>query len=203
MNCPGLSSDASYRQILVVALALNAAMAIIEIAASFYAGSVALQADALDFLGDAANYAVGLAVLGLAAHWRARAAMGKGMVMTVFGMWVAGNTAWHAISGNVPQSTLMGAIGGLALVVNLAVALLLFRHRHGDSNRLSVWLCTRNDAFANIAVILAAGAVSLTGSRWPDIAVAAAIAVLALTSAMRVMRQAETELRGTRGAAAQ
>lgn len=198
-SCHAPHADPAYRQVLWIALALNAAMFFVEAAASLVAGSVSLQADALDFLGDAGNYALGLAVLGLALHWRARAAIGKGVVMGAFGLWVAANTLWHAFNGAVPRPDLMGGIGLLALAVNLSVAALLFRHRKGDSNRMSVWLCTRNDAIANVAVILAGFGVWLTRSHWPDIAVAAVIAALGLSGAWQVIRQANGELRnGTR-----
>jgi Co/Zn/Cd efflux system component len=155
---------------------------------------VSLQADALDFLGDAANYVVGLAVLGRALRWRARAAMAKGGAMAAFGLWVAGNALIHAVAGDVPRFDLMGGIALLALGVNLGVALLLFRHRDGDSNRMSVWLCTRNDALSNIAVMFAGAAVWATGSHWPDIVVAAAVAGLGLTSAWKVIAAAHAEL---------
>lgn len=187
--------DAGYRRVLWVALAINAAMFLVEVVASIVSGSVSLQADALDFLGDAANYAVGLAVLGLAVGWRARAATGKGLVMGGFGLWVAGNTAYHAIMPESPLPEIMSGIGLLALAANLTVAVLLFRHRRGDSNRRSVWLCTRNDAIANVAVISAGIGVWLTGSSWPDIAIAAVIASLGLSGALQVIRQARGEIR--------
>jgi Co/Zn/Cd efflux system component len=188
--------DPSYRRVLWTALGLNAAMCLVETAASLVAGSVSLQADALDFLGDAANYAVTLTVLGMAVRWRAGAAMAKGVAMAAFGLWVAGATLWHAFHGGVPRAELMGGVGLLALVVNLTVAVLLYRHRAGDSNRRSVWLCTRNDSIANLAVILAGLGVWLSDTNWPDIAVAAVIAGLGLTSAWQVVRQALAELRG-------
>jgi Co/Zn/Cd efflux system component len=187
--------DPSYRRILWLALGLNAAMFLVEAGASYVAGSVSLQADALDFLGDAGNYAIGLIVLGMSVRWRASAAVGKGVVMGAFGVWVAGNTLWHAFSGGVPRFELMSGIGLLALAVNVSVAALLFRHRTGDSNRMSIWLCTRNDAIANIAVIVAGIGVLLTGTHWPDIAVAAVIATLGLTGAWQVLQQARGELR--------
>jgi Co/Zn/Cd efflux system component len=170
-------------------------MCLVETAASLVAGSVSLQADALDFLGDAANYAVTLTVLGMAVHWRAGAAMAKGVAMAAFGLWVAGATLWHAVNGGLPRAELMGGIGLLALAVNLTVAVLLYRHRTGDSNRRSVWLCTRNDSIANLAVILAGLGVWLSDTPWPDIAVAAVIAGLGLSSAWQVIRQARDELR--------
>jgi Co/Zn/Cd efflux system component len=195
--------DPAYRRVLWIALALNAAMFLVEAAGSLLAGSVAVQADALDFLGDAANYAVGLIVLDRAMGWRARAAIGKGIVMAVFGLWVAANTLWHAMSGAPPRAELMGGIALLALLVKLGVAVLLFRHRGGDSNRRSIWLCTRNDAIANVAVMLAGLGVWLTGSHWPDIAVAAVVAGLGLTGAWQVLRQAMGELRAATFAAAE
>jgi len=188
--------DPGYRRILWTALALNAGMCLVETAASLVAGSVSLQADALDFLGDAANYAVTLTVLGMAVHWRAGAAMAKGVAMAAFGLWVAGATLWHALHGGLPRAELMGGIGLLALAVNLTVAVLLYRYRTGDSNRRSVWLCTRNDSIANLAVILAGLGVWLSDTPWPDIAVAAVIAGLGLSSAWQVIRQARAELRG-------
>jgi len=154
-DCQPAETGGRYRRILWVALGLNAAMFLIEIVASVIAGSVSLRADALDFLGDAANYAVALAVVGLALHWRALAALLKGSVMGMFGLWVAGSTIYSAVTAAVPKAEVMGAIGLLALAVNLGVAGLLYRYRGADSQALSVWLCTRNDCIANIAVMLA------------------------------------------------
>jgi Co/Zn/Cd efflux system component len=193
-DCAAPAPDDGYRRILWAALAVNLTMFGVEIAASILAGSVSLRADALDFLGDAANYAVALAVVGLALHWRARAALLKGAVMAAFGLWVAGSTIHHAITATLPIGELISGIGVLALAANLGVAALLYRYRTGDSQALSVWLCTRNDCIANIAVIVAGAGVWWSGSPWPDIAVAAIIACLALSSAVRVIRQARREL---------
>jgi Co/Zn/Cd efflux system component len=188
-------TDERYRRILWAALAVNLAMFLVEIVASIIAGSVSLRADALDFLADAANYAVALAVVGLALRWRARAALLKGGVMGLFGLWVAASTVSHAITATVPRAELMGAIGLLALAANLAVAGLLYRYRAADSQAMSVWLCTRNDCVANLAVMAAAAGVWASASPWPDIAVAATISSLGLSSAMRIIRQARAELR--------
>ncbi|MGH7032548.1 MAG: cation transporter [Stellaceae bacterium] len=187
--------DLGYRAVLWIALGLNAGMFAVELVASLVAGSVSLQADALDFLGDAANYAVGLVVLGLALRWRARAALGKGLVMGAFALWVVISTVDHAIAAIPPRAEIMSAVGLLALAANFSVAALLFRYRRGDSNRRSVWLCTRNDALGNGAVILAGIGVYYSGTPWPDLAVAAVIATLGLSSAFQVIRHARTELR--------
>jgi Co/Zn/Cd efflux system component len=194
-SAPQTDTDNRYRRILWAALAINLAMFSIEIVASILANSVSLRADALDFLGDAANYAVALAVAGLALQWRARAALLKGSVMGLFGLWVAASTVYHAITATVPRAEVMGAIGFLALVANLAVASLLYRYRSADSQAMSVWLCTRNDCIANIAVIIAGAGVWASATAWPDVAVAAIIAYLGLSSAVRVIRQARSELR--------
>src|SRR6266481_6508665 len=194
-DCHAPNTDARYRQILWAALGVNVAMFFVEIVASFIAGSVSLRADALDFLGDAANYAVALAVVGLSLKWRAGAALLKGAVMGLFGLWGAASTVSHAITATVPRAELMGAIGLLALAANLVVAGLLYRYRAVDSQAVSVWLCTRNDCIANIAVMAAGAGVWVSGSPWPDIAVAATIASLGLSSAMRIIRRARAELR--------
>jgi Co/Zn/Cd efflux system component len=195
-GCQAPNADNRYRRILWAALGVNVAMFVVEIAASFIASSVSLRADALDFLGDAANYAVALAVVGLSLQWRAGAALLKGSVMGLFGLWVAGSTLYHAIAATVPKAELMGTIGLLALAANLTVAGLLYRYRRGDSQAMSVWLCTRNDCLVNIAVMIAGAGVWASQTPWPDIAVAAIVACLGLSSAVRVIRQALGEIRG-------
>lgn len=190
--CP---TNDPYRRVLWAALGVNALMFAVELGASFLANSVAVQADALDFLGDAGNYAVSLLVLGLAVAWRARAALLKGTVMGLFGLWVLANTTWAAISGTLPRPEIMGVVGVIALVANVLVAFLLFRYRNDDANRLSVWLCSRNDVIANLAVMLAGAGVWLSGTLWPDIAVAVVIAGFGLTSSIRITRTALAELR--------
>ncbi|MFL5269809.1 MAG: cation diffusion facilitator family transporter [Stellaceae bacterium] len=195
-DCSAPQTDERYRRVLWLALAVNMVMFIVEIVASILAGSVSLRADALDFLADTANYAVALLVVGLALRWRARAALLKGGVMGLFGLWVAVSTIHHAITATVPHAEMMGAVGLLALAANLGVAGLLYRYRLADSQALSVWLCTRNDCVANLAVIVAGAGVWASGTPWPDIAVAAVIASLGMSSAVRVIRQARGELRG-------
>lgn len=196
-DCHAPKTDARYRRILWAALGVNVAMFSIEIVASFVAGSVSLRADALDFLGDAANYAVALAVVGLALQWRAAAALLKGAVMGLFGLWVAGSIIYHAIAATMPKAEVMGAIGLVALAANLLVAVLLYRYRTGDSQAMSVWLCTRNDCIVNIAVMMAGAGVWASGTPWPDIAVAAIVACLGISSAVRIIRQALGEMRET------
>ncbi|HEX7633901.1 MAG TPA: cation transporter [Noviherbaspirillum sp.] len=187
--------DWRYRRILWIALVVNAAMFGVELAGGLRADSVSLLADAVDFLGDAGNYAVSLFVLALAPVWRSRTAMIKGVTMGSYGLFVLGQAAWHAAAGSVPQAATMGMIGFLALAANLGVAVLLFAYRNGDANMRSVWLCTRNDAIGNVAVMLAALGVSGTGSGWPDILVAAVMGVLGLTAARAVIAQAHGELK--------
>lgn len=186
--------DTRYRRILMLALVLNAGMFGVEVVAGSTAGSNALLADALDFLGDAANYGISLFVLGMALQVRARAALLKGVTMGLFGLWVLGKTAWDMFHGVPPEAFTMGVVGALALFTNLLVAFLLYRYRGGDSNMQSVWICSRNDAIGNIAVMLAALGVGLTGSAWPDIAVAFGMALLALAGAAQVVRQARAEM---------
>ena len=195
------AASPTYRRILWIALAVNLAMFAIEIGAGLAAQSVSLLADSLDFLGDAANYGIALFVLGMALQWRARAALLKAASVGLFGLWVAGSTIQHALAGTVPEAPVMGMVGALALAANLGVAVLLYRWRDGDSNMRSVWICTRNDAIGNIAVLAAAAGVFGSGAGWPDYLVAAIMSGLALTGAFQVTRQALAELAQTRSAA--
>ncbi|MDX5410287.1 MAG: cation transporter [Thauera sp.] len=183
-----------FRRALWIALVVNAAMFAVEIAGGLHANSVALLADAVDFAGDAANYGLSLAVLSMGLAWRARAAWVKGFTMTAFGLFVIAKTVWAAFAGTPPEAFTMGAIALLALVANAAVAALLYAFRDGDADMRSVWLCSRNDAIGNLAVLLAAVGVFGSGSHWPDLAVAAVIAGLAITSGLAVMRQARREM---------
>ena len=188
------SQAPAYRRVLWVALVINLLMFAVEVAGGLRANSVSLLADAVDFFGDAANYAVSLLVLGLALQWRARAAMLKGLSMALFGLFVLGKAAWAVSTGVVPEPLTMGLIGGLALVANVAVAMMLYAWREGDANMRSVWLCSRNDALGNLAVMAAAVGVFGSATAWPDLAVAAVMGLLALSSARVVMLQARREL---------
>jgi Co/Zn/Cd efflux system component len=187
--------QAAYRRALWWVLAINAVMFGVEIGAGFAAGSASLQADALDFLGDAANYAISLFVVGMALRYRAAAALAKGTTMALFGIWVLGLTAWHAYNGTLPQAFAMGGVGLAALVANAVSFGLLWQHRAGDSNMRSAWICTRNDVLGNLAVLVAALGVFGTRTGWPDLIVAVAMALLALQGAAIVIRQAKSELR--------
>ena len=190
-----------YRRVLWVALFINLAMFAIEIGAGVTSGSVSLLADAIDFFGDAANYGVTLVVLSMGALWRTRAAILKAASMIAFGVFVLARAAWVFKQGSTPEALTMGTIGTLALLANVAVAVMLYAWRDGDANMRSVWLCSRNDAMGNIAVMLAALGVFGTGSAWPDLMVAAVMGGLALTSGWQVLRQSQREMAGHRAAA--
>lgn len=183
-----------YRRILWIALIVNATMFAVEVIASASAGSLALLADAIDFAGDALNYGVSLAVLAAALAWRARAAIVKALSMMGFGLYVLGGAVWSAWNGEPPRAITMGAVALLALAANLGVAWMLYAFREGDANMRSVWLCSRNDAIGNVAVMLAALGVFGTGHAWPDLLVASLMAALALHGGWQVLRQASGEL---------
>jgi len=192
--------DGRYRKILWVALVINLSMFVVEVMSGLRGGSVSLLADSLDFLGDAANYGISLLVIGLSVTARANASRIKAFSMAAFGVGVVVISIWNLTSKVVPSVPTMGIVGSSALIANCVVALLLFTYRDGDSNMRSVWLCTRNDALGNIAVLLAALGVFGTGAGWPDLAVAAIMSMLALTSASKILRQANAESRaGLRG----
>lgn len=188
----GMSAD--YRRRLVAVIAINAVMFVVEMAAGHQARSMALQADALDFGADALTYALSLAVIGRPLRLRAQLAFAKGLSLLAIGLYVFVTTIWQIVSGNLPEASVMGVIGLLALAANLASVLFLARYRDGDANIRSVWLCSRNDAIGNVAVILAAGAVWMIASPWPDLIVALAMSGLFLRSAVEIIRRARHEL---------
>lgn len=183
-----------YRRVLWIALWLNAAMFFVEMIGGWGAHSSALLADAVDFAGDAGNYALGIYAISLGAVWRSRTAWFKGATMAAYGAAVLGVTLWRLAQGVVPEPATMGVIGTLALATNFGVAVLLYAFRNGDAQMRSVWLCTRNDAIGNVAVLLAALGVFGTGTAWPDLAVAGFMSVLAMRSGWAVMRAAQGEL---------
>ena len=200
MVCSSCQSDAPsapdprWRRILWVALAINLAMFIGETVAGIASGSRSLQADALDFLGDSANYAISLGVAGMALGWRSRAALLKGTTILAFGLYVLVTTVLAALGRGVPQADTMGIVGVIALVANGSVALMLYRYRSGDANMRSVWICSRNDAIGNLAVLFAAAGVVGTGTAWPDLAVALIMAALGIWGGLQITSQARTEL---------
>lgn len=200
---PATTQTDSFRRVLWAALAINATMFLVEIVAGLAAGSVSLQADALDFMADAGNYSISLFVVGMALRYRAIAALAKGATMGLFGAWVIVATSYHAFAGTLPSAAAMGAVGFAALLANAAVFAILWAYRTGDSNMRSVWLCSRNDVIGNLAVLLAALGVFGTGTGWPDVIVAAVMAGLALQGAWAVIRQATGELHAGRFAPAE
>jgi len=184
----GLS--AAYKRALWAVIAINGAMFLVEMTAGAFAGSQALKADALDFLGDTATYGISLAVIGMPVIWRSRAALFKGLSLGAMGLWVLATTAYQVLGPGVPKAEVMGVVGFLALAANLASVLLLLRYRNGDANVRSVWLCSRNDAIGNVAVMLAASGVWLSRTAWPDLIVAAIMAGLFLWSSAQIVRHA-------------
>lgn len=193
----GISSD--YKRRLWVVIALNATMFFVEMTAGHLAQSQALQADALDFAGDALTYGISLAVIGASLRARTNAALFKGVSLLLMGLWVFGSTVYRVFYVGVPTAEIMGAVGFLALLTNLASVLLLVKYKDGDANVRSVWLCSRNDAIGNVAVMFAALGVWGTASGWPDLIVASIMATLFLSSAFQILRQALAERRETTG----
>lgn len=187
--------NSSYRRALWIVLGINAVMFLVEIGAGLAAGSASLQADALDFLGDAANYGISLLVVGMALRYRAMAAFAKGASMGAFGLWVIATVVWHAAQGTLPSAVAMGAIGFAALTANAVSFGILWFYRKGDANMRSAWICTRNDVLGNLAVLFAALGVFGTGTGWPDLVVATTMAALALQGASTVLKQSLSELR--------
>jgi len=189
----GLSAD--YKRRLWLVIGINASMFLLEMGAGELAGSNALQADALDFLADSVTYGISLAVIGASTRTRAWAAIGKAASLSGMSLWVLAMTAYHVLIVGVPHAEVMGAVGFLALTANLASVLLLLRYKDGDANVRSVWLCSRNDAIGNIAVMIAASAVWATGTKWPDLIVAALMAGLFFYSSVRILQQSVEEIR--------
>jgi len=191
----GLSTD--YKRRLWAVIAINAVMFAVEMVAGHLAGSRALQADALDFLGDTLTYGMSMAVIGASLRVRASAALIKGFSLLAMGLWVFGTTIYTVFVLGVPQAQVMGAIGFLALAANMASVLLLVKYKDGDANVRSVWLCSRNDAIGNVAVMLAALGVWGTQTGWPDVIVAALMAGLFTWSAVQILAQGLSEWRST------
>jgi cation diffusion facilitator family transporter len=189
----GVSDD--YRRRLIAVIAINAVMFVVEMTAGQLAGSQALKADALDFFADSVTYGASLIVIGMALRTRALVAAAKGLSLLVMGAWVLGSTVYRVFYMGLPEAEVMGIVAVLALAANVASVLLLVRYKEGDANVRSVWLCSRNDAIGNVAVMIAALGVWGTASGWPDLIVAAIMASLFLTSAVKILLQARGELR--------
>jgi cation diffusion facilitator family transporter len=189
----GMSDD--YKRRLIAVIAINATMFVVEMVAGTLAGSQALKADALDFFADSVTYGASFLVLGLSLRTRSLVALGKGASLLLMGLWVLGTTVHRVFVMGVPEAEVMGVVGFLALVANVASVVILVRYKDGDANVRSVWLCSRNDAIGNVAVMVAALGVWGTATGWPDLIVAAIMASLFLTSATKILRQAWHEYR--------
>ena len=196
-NCGHCSSfdgvSDEYKHRLWAVIILNAIMFVVEMSAGQMANSRSLQADALDFFGDAVTYGISLAVIGSHLRVRSMAALFKGVSLMLMGLWVFGSTLYQVFILDVPQAEVMGIVGFLALLTNLASVMLLVRYKDGDANVRSVWLCSRNDAIGNVAVMAAALGVWGSQSAWPDLAVAGIMGGLFLSSSIQILIQARRE----------
>ncbi len=192
----GLSSR--YKTVLWIVIAINLVMFVVEFGASIASQSMALRADALDFLGDSLTYTITLLAIGHSVQWRASAALFKGITLALMGVWVLGSTIHRVFVLGIPNEMVMGLVGLMAFGANIISALLLMKYRNGDANVRSVWLCSRNDAIGNLAVLFAAGVVYLTQSQWPDLVVAMLMATLFLHSSSLIVTQALGELRSAK-----
>jgi cation diffusion facilitator family transporter len=185
------------RRVLVLVLAINVAMFVVEFGAGIVARSTALMADSVDMLGDALVYALSLYALSRSDRWKAGAALVKGVTILAFGGWIAFEIVGKLASGVVPMSSSMAVFGALALAANVLCLTLLWRYRGADLNMRSTFECSRNDVIANVGVLIAAAGVWWTGAAWPDIAVGAIVAVLFLRSAVSVIGEAWPAFRAT------
>ena len=183
-----------FRRTLWAVIFINAFMFLVEMPMGFVGGSESLKADSLDFLGDTATYTISLMVIGHSLLWRARAALLKGISLSLMGLWVLGSAIYHVFYLGEPSAMIMGSVAVAAFTANMVSVLLLYRYKDGDSNVRSVWLCSRNDAVGNVAVMVAASGVWLSGTAWPDLIVATVMASLFLSSAFQIYRQASAEM---------
>ncbi len=193
-NSGQLGVSAEYRKVLWICLIANALMFVVQMIASYAAHSVSLLANSADFFSDAANYGISLYVLDQSLRQRAKASLFKGISLGLVGLWVAFETLHHALQPELPKPLIMAAISVVALAVNVGCAMLLYKYRGGDSNRESVWICSRNDAIGNIAVMIAAAGVFASSTIWPDIIVAAILGWLAVSGSWRIIKSARKEL---------
>ena len=185
----------AYKSVLKYVVAINFVMFIVEMTSGYFAESMSLKADALDFLGDSFTYALSFIVIGKSIETRAKASLFKGVSLAFMAIGVLGFTIYRTIVGSTPDPLTIGLIGALAFCANMASVLLLMRYKDGDSNVRSVWLCSRNDAIGNVLVIIAGIAVAYTELFWPDIIVAFLIAGLFMHSAIQIIRQALKEMK--------
>jgi Co/Zn/Cd efflux system component len=184
----------AFKKALWLVIAINGAMFMVEMMAGFMGRSMALKADALDFLGDTLTYGISMWAIGKSAMLRAKVAMLKGISLAGMGLFVLAATLWRFFFIGQPDEMVMGAIGAMALSANLLSVLILMKYRDGDANVRSVWLCSRNDAIGNLAVLAAAWAVFYTASPWPDLIVAFFMAALFLNSASQIIKKAREEM---------
>ncbi len=191
-----VATSRSYRNALLVAAALNFVMMFVEVGGALYANSIALMADAIDFLEDSVTYILAIALIGLGHRPRAVFGAMTAFLMFVPGVWIAWKTVNQLLEGLPPDPLPMGAIGLLALAVNVYCAFILLPHRKGDSAHQGVWLSTRNDAIANIAIVLAAVITAFWTSVWPDVIVGLGIAALNLHAAFLIAILAWKEWHG-------
>jgi len=191
-NC--CASDArndQERKILWVVLILNFGMFVVEFAAGWIADSSGLLADSLDMLADAAVYSLSLYAVGRSLQYRAKSALLNGYLQSMLGMLILVDVGRRIWMGSEPQPQLIFSIALLALAVNIISFAFLYQHRKGDVNLKASWICSRNDMFANVGVLISAGLVAWLDAPWPDWLVGGLIAAIVLHSSFGIIQEAK------------
>lgn len=186
--------SAAYQRILWIVAGLNFLMFGVELGWGIAASSQALLADSLDLLGDGLTYSLSLWAIHQTPRHRSIVAMLKGGSLLLFALIIFIDIIIHIFAKHTPLPITMGWVAATVLTVNVLCAILLYRFRDGDANIRSVWLCSRNDAIGNILVMIAAGAVFLFQSGWPDLLAAGILVLLFLSSAIRILRLSWLEM---------
>lgn len=190
--------ESRQKRVLTVVLLINAGTFVMMVAAALYGRSSSLLSGGLDNLGDAATYALSLAVVGASASAKARVAFFKGLLILGAALAVAVQIVWRLLNPETPLFEAIGVAALLNLAANLVCLRLLLPYRSGDLNMASAFECSRNDAWEGLAVLGAAVGVWMFDAGWPDLVVAGLLLVMFLRSAMRVLRAAWLGLRDNR-----
>jgi len=186
-------TDSSQKRLLVILLAINATMFVVELIVGLIAESTGVLADSLDMLADSLVYGIAFYAVGRCGTIKTKAAFLSGIFQIIVAGSILFDICRRAFFGSDPESWLMFLVSCAALVANSVCLSLITKEKQGEVHMRASYIFSKNDVLANCGVILASVLIFVTGSRWPDLLIGVIITVLVFRGGLQIVAEARKQ----------